>query len=66
MTPNQIYMLAEIADVERRVPDVAMMINFGPQWRRTALALEKLGYIDANRTGWMATALGAEKAKDVR
>lgn len=42
----------------KAVDDAAMMINFGPHWRRTAFALEGRGYLVNTRSGWRVTEEG--------
>lgn len=70
MTENQIHMLITLgqhatAGRNVRATDVQLLVSFGPQWKRTAFALERKGYIEANRNGWRITREGlAEIAKD--
>lgn len=59
LSPAQRDMLETLAGcANQRVADVSMMVTFGPQWRRSALKLERLGLIEANRNGWRVTTEG--------
>lgn len=71
MTENQKYMLIVLgqhaaAGRNVRADDIQMLVTFGAQWRRTALSLDRRGYIEANRNGWRITREGLAAAVRAR